>query len=65
MAKDVFDGYLSEINEARLRGNATEHVRGLMPRMEKPNSQWRGKGNLVAMAVLRKLQSNGTIQGQL
>jgi len=26
MAKDVFDEYLSEINEAYLRGDATEHT---------------------------------------
>ncbi|MBN2272435.1 MAG: hypothetical protein JXN61_17620 [Sedimentisphaerales bacterium] len=26
MAKDVFDTYLSEINEAYLRGDATEHT---------------------------------------
>jgi len=26
MAKDIFDRYLSEINEAYLRGDATEHT---------------------------------------
>lgn len=30
MAKDVFDGYLSEINEAFLRGDATEHTHRLV-----------------------------------
>ena len=65
MAEDGFDKYLSEVNEVYLRERCDGSCEGAHAKDGEAKLAVAGKREFGSEAVLRKLQSNGTIQRQL